>query len=925
MDGQNSSGIGLENGEFLEDLYALYQQNPNQVDAGWRTFFEGLDVATPQKGRQATASTGVSQEHASLYCSVKELVDAYRRYGHLQAWTNPLASEPPAIPHQLKLTTYQLNESDLVKQVPTFGVLSQPMAPLSTVLEKLRTIYCSHIGYEYTFIDSPAQMEWIRQKIESPEFQGPLDIGTRRQILKLLNQSELFEVFLHTKFVGQKRFSLEGGESMIPTLRAVIDEAGDIGADEFYIGMAHRGRLNVLTNILDKSYAEVFSEFDESYVPDSFGGSGDVKYHKGFASDVQTPTKKTVKVVLVPNPSHLESVDPVVEGMVRSRQDQRKDSDGKKVVPILIHGDAAVAGQGIVYETLQMYRLDGYTTGGTIHVVINNQVGFTTEPKDDRSTLYCTDIAKGFSAPVFHVNGEDPEACVKAARLAADIRDQFHCDVFIDIVCYRKYGHNEADEPAFTQPISYEIIRKKKPVRDLYSDFLIHGALLERTIAESLEAEFKKALQDHHDEINGSKKGEKRSIYAFKGDETLFHHTMTGVPEATIKELVQALTKVPDSVAVHPKIGNLIKDRQKMGEGSKAIDWGMAEILAYASILWQGINIRISGQDVCRGTFSHRHAVWTDQKTNAPYSPLKNLKEKQGTFHIYNSLLSEFAVLGFEFGYSVIQPDALVIWEAQFGDFANGAQVIIDQYVTTAEQKWGQKVNLVMLLPHGYEGQGPEHSSGRIERYLSLAGHENIQVINCTTPAQLFHLLRRQVMRSIKKPLIVFTPKGLLRHPECISMVDELTKGSFLEVLNDPKPPVKVHRVVFCTGRVYYDLLVERAKDPHADVALIRIEQLYPLDTARIKDVLEQYGEANQFYWVQEEPENMGAWDYVKAPLQKLLPESKALEYIGRPRSASTAAGSHALHKSEFQALITAVFPPKQPTIFDMAGQHKSS
>lgn len=922
MNSQNNAGVGLENGQYLEELYALYQQNPSSVDPGWRSYFSGLDQSTSTTPLQIKSE--ISQANSSLFCRVKDLVEAYRSFGHLMAWTNPLVAEAPPLPEQLKLSTYQLNDSHLSSEVPTFGVLPTVTTTLSALIDKLRSIYCFHIGYEYTFLESSEQVHWIQERIESPEFQADLDGNTRRQILKLLNQSELFEVFLHTKYVGQKRFSLEGGESMIPTLRAVIDVGADLGIDEFYIGMAHRGRLNVLTNILDKSYAEVFSEFDEAYIPDSFGGSGDVKYHKGFASDVQTPASKKVKVVLTPNPSHLESVDPVVEGMVRSRQDQRKDNGRKFVAPILIHGDAALSGQGIVYETLQMYKLDGYSTGGTIHVVINNQIGFTTEPKDDRSTRYCTDIAKGFGAPVFHVNGEDPEACVKVARLAAEIRQKLQCDVFIDIVCYRKYGHNEADEPAFTQPTSYEIIRKKKPVRDLYSDFLIHGGMVEHAIAESLEAEFKKALQDHHDEINGAKKTEKRSLFAFKGDETLFHHMMTGVPESTFREIIQALSKIPESLNLHPKIGNLIKDRQKMGEGSKPIDWGMAEILAYASLLWQGVDIRISGQDVCRGTFSHRHAMWVDQKDNSPYFPLKHLKDKQGTFHIYNSLLSEFAVLGFEFGYSVIQPNSLVIWEAQFGDFANGAQVIIDQYVTTAEQKWGQKVNLVMLLPHGYEGQGPEHSSGRVERYLSLAGHENIQVVNCTTPAQLFHLLRRQVMRSIKKPLIVFTPKGLLRHPECISMIDELTKGSFMEVLNDIKPPAKASKVVFCTGRVFYDLLAERSKDPQSDVALIRIEQLYPLDAARIVDILQQYPTAEKYYWVQEEPENMGAWDYIKNPLQKLLPETKVLEYIGRPRSASTAAGSHALHKSEFQALISTVFPPKQPTIFDMAGQHKS-
>lgn len=918
MDGQNSAGVGLENGQYLEDLYHVYKGDPTLVDPGWRSYFDGLD-------KQTSSAPSVSPENTSLYCNAKNLVEAYRTSGHLMAWTNPLEDKAPEIPECLKLSTYGLSDRDLSREVPTFGVMPQTLAPLSELLKTLRHIYGNHIGFEYTYPQCLEKSLWIQQRIESPEFQEDLDVDSRRRILKLLNQSELFEVFLHTKYVGQKRFSLEGGESMIPTLRAVIDAGAMLGTDEFFIGMAHRGRLNVLTNILDKSYAEVFSEFDEAYIPDSFGGSGDVKYHKGFSSESGTLSNKKVKVVLAPNPSHLEAVDPVVEGMVRSRQDQRQDVERSLVVPILIHGDAALAGQGVIYETLQMYKLDGYKTGGTIHIVINNQIGFTTEPKDERSTLYCTDIAKGFGAPVFHVNGEDPEACVKAARLATEIRHKFHSDVFIDIVCYRKYGHNEADEPAFTQPTSYEIIRKKKPVRDIYSEFLIHSGMLEKNMAESLETDFKKALQDNHDEINNSKKNGKRSLYVFNRDETLFNHIMSGVPESTIKEIVQVLSKVPDALALHPKIVTLTKDRQKMGEGGKPLDWGTAETLAYASLLWQGINVRISGQDVCRGTFSHRHAVWIDQKNNSPYFPLQHLKEKQGVFHIYNSLLSEFAVLGFEFGYSVIQPESLVIWEAQFGDFANGAQVITDQFISAAEQKWGQRANLVMLLPHGYEGQGPEHSSGRMERFLTLAGHDNFAVVNCTTPAQLFHLLRRQVLRAVRKPLIVFTPKGLLRHPECVSNVENLSKGSFMEVLNDPKPPVKTTRVAFCSGRIYYDLLAERIKDPQADIALIRIEQLYPLDEARIKDILQQYPEAEKFYWVQEEPENMGAWEYIRNQLQRLIPEGKLLEYIGRQRSASTAAGSYTLHKSEFHALLTAVFPPKQPSIFDMAGQHKSS
>lgn len=907
----------IENGQYLEELYSEYLRNPQSLPPDWRNYFANLD----QK-KSPTTAAAISQESPQS-CRVKELIEAYRSLGHLAASINPLALSPPENIPQLDLPSFSLSESDLQREFPTDGLLNKSPAPLHEILQKLKKVYCGTVGYEYEFLPSSEIKEWIRQRIESDDFQADLNVNSKQKILKLLNQSELFEVFLHTKFVGQKRFSLEGGESMIPTLQALIDRAAENEGEEFYIGMAHRGRLNVLTNILDKSYAEVFYEFDEAYIPDSFGGSGDVKYHKGFSSDITLPSGKKIKVELAPNPSHLESIDPVLEGMVRSRQDQRGDVSRQQIVPILIHGDAALAGQGVIYETLQMYRLDGYTTGGTIHVVINNQIGFTTEPKDDRSTRYCTDIAKAFDAPVFHVNGEDPEACVKVASLAAEIRQKFHCDVFIDIICYRKFGHNEADEPAFTQPVTYEQIKKKRPVRDLYSDQLIHGGVLEKKIAEQLEAEFKKALQDEHNEIQISSKNGNKTLYKFTRDETLFHHIMTGVPLTTLKEIVQALSKIPEGIPLHPKIAALAKDRQKMGEGSKPIDWGMGEILAYASLLWQGTNIRISGQDVCRGTFSHRHAVWFSQKDNSPYYPLDFLKEKQGKFHIYNSLLSEYAVLGFEFGYSVIQPSALVIWEAQFGDFANGAQVIMDQYISSSEQKWGQKCNLVMLLPHGYEGAGPEHSSGRMERYLTLAGHDNMVVANCSTPAQLFHILRRQILRSVKKPLVVFTPKALLRHPDCVSHVDDLTQGSFMEVLNDLQPPANSTRLAFCTGKIYYDLAAERKKDPHPDLALIRIEQLYPLDEERVSDLLKQYPSVKEFYWVQEEPENMGAWEYIRNRLQKLLPNGATLEYIGRERSASTAAGSYTLHKSEVKAIFSRVFPPKQPSIFEMAGQHK--
>ncbi len=908
--------LGIENGEYLGALYEQYVKDPASVDSGWRSYFSGLGGGAPR--------TQVTMAESSIQCQVKDLVAAYRAYGHLAAFINPLENKPPVQPEQLCLSTFGLSEGDLKQEVPTFGVLPQHTVPLSLLIATLQKVYCQTVGYEFNCLGDRKKEEWIQQKVESANYHSDLTLDERRKILQFLNQSELFEVFLHTKFVGQKRFSLEGGESMIPVLRAIIEKGGALGGDEFYIGMAHRGRLNVLTNVLGKSYAEVFSEFDDAYIPDAFEGSGDVKYHKGFQSDLETGQGNKVKVILTPNPSHLESVDPVVEGMVRARQDRRNDIARERVIPVLIHGDAALAGQGVVYETLQMYKLNGYTTGGTIHVVINNQIGFTTQPSDGRSTLYCTDIAKGFGAPVFHVNGEDPEACVRAAKLAAEIRHQFHCDVFIDIICYRKFGHNEADEPAFTQPTSYGVIRKKRPVREIYRDFLVDKGLLEKKVVESLEQEFRNALQDDHDEIKSATKAVRKPSGVSVNGDSLFAHTMTGVPEETLKEIVEAMSKIPSDLAIHPKIAALTKDRQKMGEGAKQIDWGMGELMAYASLLWQGVNIRISGQDVCRGTFSHRHAMWMDQIKQEPYFPLKHLKDKQGNLSIYNSLLSEFAVLGFEFGYSVIQPESLVVWEAQFGDFANGAQVIIDQYISSAEQKWGQKVGLVMLLPHGYEGQGPEHSSGRIERFLTLAGNDNIQIVNCSSPAQLFHLLRRQVLRSIRKPLVVFTPKALLRHPLCVSTIEDFTHGSFMEVLEDVKAPEKTLRVAFCTGKIYYELIAEREKDPHYDLAIVRVEQLYPLDKKRVAELIGRYSSAEQFYWVQEEPENMGAWEYIHTPLQNLLPEGAALRYVGRPRSASSAAGSLSLHKNELSSLMLEVFPPKHPSIFDIASQHQS-
>jgi 2-oxoglutarate dehydrogenase E1 component len=766
-------------------------------------------------------------------------------------------------------------------------------------------------------LDNPELSEWIRQKVESSQLEADLTIERKKMILDYLNKSELFEVFLHTKYVGQKRFSLEGGETLIPMLAAFIERGADLGADDFVVGMAHRGRLNVLCNILKKSHSDVFSEFEEGYIPNSYEGSGDVKYHKGFFSDFITEHGKKVQVSLTPNPSHLESVDPVVLGQVRAKQSKLKNGEGRgNAVPILVHGDAALAGQGVIYESMQLCRLPGYSTEGTIHFVINNQIGFTTLPRDGRSTRYCTDIAKSFGSPVFHVNAEDPEGCVLVTLLAAEIRKKFQVDVFIDINCYRKYGHNETDEPAFTQPLEYQLIRKKRPIREIYRDALIHQGVVEKSVAESLEEEFKKALADELKELKSGKEAPKK-VADIKGleknpDEPLEQQAPTGVPLPTIEEVARKFCTIPDDLKIHPKLAHLIQERLSMVQGEKKVDWGMAEYLAYATLLWQGIPVRLSGQDCGRGTFSHRHAVWMDQAKEETYSPLAHLRKGQGAFEVYNSPLSEYAVLGFEFGYSLSSPEGLTIWEAQFGDFSNGAQIIIDQYIATSEQKWGQKSGLVLLLPHGYEGQGPEHSSARMERFLTLCGNNNMQVANPTTPAQLFHLIRRQMMKQERKPLIIFSPKGLLRHQECVNSIVDFTKGSFQEFLDDPHPSKSTGRLCFCSGRIYYDLIEARAKATNRsraeDITILRVEQLYPLQIAKLKELLEKYKGFKECIWVQEEPSNMGAWSFMQLSLAGFLPKNVTASYVGRPRSASPAAGSYALHKQQHQAIIEALF-----------------
>ena len=915
---------------LLEEFYERYKTNPSQVNPAWRNYFQNLEK---QQIEPVSLPSEITSPQQGLCSQICNLIDAYRTYGHLLAKINPIASyEKIQEPRQLRLETYGFTSADLAQEFSPCGLLKKEKASLQEIVNTLKSIYCDRIGIEYMNISNPEIETWIQEHIEPSLFHFNLSIDQKHTILEHLNKSELFEVFLHTKFPGQKRFSLEGGETLIPILAAIIETGAAQGGEDFIIGMAHRGRLNVLSNILQKSHVLIFTEFDENFIPESFEGSGDVKYHKGFYSESLTIHDRRVNIALTPNPSHLEAVDPVVEGQSKAKQIQSKSSKSQdEVIPILIHGDASISGQGIVYETLQLSNLTGYRTGGTIHVVINNQIGFTTIPQDARSTFYCTDIAKSFGAPVFHVNAEDPEGCFNAAILAMELRQKFHCDVFIDLNCYRKFGHNETDEPAFTQPLEYKLIREKKPIREIYRDTLIHQGILEKQMAEQLEIEFKKNLQEALLETKA--KLEKEAIKKKEEDflpgtkaENPFQFVDTAVSTQVLEEAAQKISTIPPGFTLHPKLEGLLKERLSMVKGaSKPLDWGMGETLAYASLLWEGKHVRVSGQDSSRGTFSHRHGLWVDQKNESYYIPLQHLKEGQGRFDLINSPLSEYAAVGFEFGYSLNYPNALVVWEAQFGDFANGAQVIIDQFISTAEQKWGQKSALTLLLPHGYEGQGPEHSSARIERFLTLAGNNNMYVVNPTTPAQLFHLLRRQVMRTFPKPLIVFTPKGLLRHPGCVSSLMDLAKGSFQEILDDPTVPKKAKKVVFCSGRIYYDLSAMRTKTKTDDIAFIRIEQLYPLHIEKIKALLKNYSNATEYFWVQEEPENMGAWNFISSSLTQLLPSQSKLIYVGRERSASPAAGSYALHKKENAAIMDTLFTRQKPSIFEIAGNPKET
>jgi 2-oxoglutarate dehydrogenase E1 component len=857
------------NQEMLDALYRQFQENPASVDPSFRYFFEGMQFS---KGAPSATGGGAG------------ILDAYRRFGHLAARFNPLYP-PTSFPAELQLQTPGQEASAWGREWSG-----------EALAEKLSAIYCGPIGFEYMDLGHPELEAWIQSRIE-PELTFGLSGEDKRAVLEGLNKSEVFESFLHTKYVGKKRFSLEGCETLIPLLLDVAAKGAELGLEEVVIGMAHRGRLNVLANLLNKPFSVIFQEFEDSLVPFSFEGSGDVKYHKGFSAQVGS-----LHLYLAANSSALESVDPVVLGQARALQDRLGQ---KKVCPLLIHGDAAIAGQGVVYECLEMSRLPGYTTGGTLHIVINNQIGYTTNPEEGRSTRYCTDIAKSFGAPVFHVSAEEPEAALFCLRLALEIRRRFAIDVFIDLNGYRKYGHNETDEPLFTHPLQYQAIRSRPSIRQIYLNKLIEQGAQDRALAEKMELEFREALAAAQAEKVGKISYEQEFGERFsrqKGAGSLLDPFEAPPSLEQIVHVGEALCRVPPGFSLNPKLVKWNDERAKAIAGKRAVDWALAESLAFGTLLTEQIPVRLSGQDVRRGTFSQRHAVWVDVQNGSFHCPLDSLSPDQARFHVYNSPLSEYGVLGFEFGYTWADTAALVLWEAQFGDFVNGAQILIDQYLVAGEQKWARSSSLTLLLPHGYEGMGPEHSSGRIERFLQLASDETLQVAYPSTPAQYFHLLRRQALRPLRKPLVVFTPKSLLRAVE--SHVAELAQGRFLEVLDDSTPCPGASTGILCSGKIYYDLLKAREKKG-ANIPLIRIEQLYPLHTQLLASIIARYPTVRQWRFVQEEPANMGAWSRLSPLLSPLVP---SLQLVSRPESSASASGSQARSTQEHLILLNEAF-----------------
>lgn len=897
---------------YFADLYEQYRQDPDSVEPSWKAFFQGYDFGSDNYGLDGEVMEGVSTqvpEHVQKEFQVLKLIDAYRTRGHLFTKTNPVRDRRKYAP-TLEIENFGLYQNDLNTVFNAGEILGIGPQTLQEIRKHLEAIYCDSIGIEYMYIRQPEEIQWIQNKLNHNDNHGQFSADEKKHILKKLNEAVSFENFLHTKYVGQKRFSLEGNESLIPALDALIEKAAACGVKEFVMGMAHRGRLNTLTNIFGKSAKDIFSEFDgKDYEEEVF--DGDVKYHLGWTSNRLTDNGNKINLSIAPNPSHLETVGAVVEGITRAKQDQYYGDDFSKVLPIVVHGDAAIAGQGLIYEVVQMAKLDGYKTNGTIHIVVNNQIGFTTNYLDARSSTYCTDVGKVTLSPVLHVNADDVESVVHAVRFALDFRMEFKRDVFIDLLGYRKYGHNEGDEPRFTQPKLYKAISKHKNPRDIYAEKLIAEGIIDRAYIKQSEQNYKARLET---KLEDSRKEDKTVITPFMQEawtdfsraraDRMKEVVDTTYPKEKLKHIAGVVSSLPKDKKFIRKIERLVQSRQTMFDQDK-LDWAMAEHLAYGSLLQEGFDVRISGQDVERGTFSHRHAVVKVEDSEEEVVLLNNISPDQGKFYIYNSLLSEYGVLGFDYGYAMASPNTLGIWEAQFGDFSNGAQIMIDQYISCGEDKWKTPNGIVMLLPHGYEGQGAEHSSGRMERYLQLCAKDNMFVADCTTPANMFHILRRQLKATYRKPLIIFTPKSLLRHPKVVSTVDDFCNGSFQPLIDDDSAATKaVKTLVFVTGKFYYDLLEMKEQLKRTDVALVRVEQLFPLPEDEIQTVLKKYNTATDIVWAQEEPRNMGAYAHILMHIEA----SKNWRVASRRSYSAPAAGSSTRSKRRHQEIIDFVF-----------------
>jgi 2-oxoglutarate dehydrogenase E1 component len=903
----NYSFLGAVNSAFFEEIYEQYLKNPDSVEQTWRSFFQGYDFANESYTLDEIESQFPKSFRKEF--DVINLIDAYRQRGHLFTKTNPVRERRDYQP-KLDIEFFNLQNSDLETVFQAGTQCGIGPSTLSDIVIHLNKVYCQSIGVEYMYIRNSSERNWIKNYIHKNDNQPLFTLDQKKQMLKKLNEAVAFESFIHTKYVGQKRFSLEGGEALIPALDALVEYGSIMNIKEFVIGMAHRGRLNVLANIFKKPYKQVFKEFEGlGYEDKEF--DGDVKYHLGYSYDVTTDSGKDVRMCLVPNPSHLEAVGSVMQGISRAKIEHSYAGDDAKLLPIIIHGDAAIAGQGLVFEILQMAQLPAYKTGGSVHIVINNQVGFTTNYLDGRSSIYCTDVAKTTLCPVLHVNGDDVEAVVHSINFAAAYRQEFRKDVFIDLLCYRRYGHNEGDEPRFTQPNLYEAISKHSNPREIYHQKLISQGIVEANMVKEMAIQFKGLLEV---DLSEARKENTTSITRFmekewahirKAQEVDFNFSPeTGISEEQLSIISRALYTPPEGHTFFKKSLKLLKDRERMVEETQIVDWGMAELMAYGSLLTEGKEVRMTGQDVERGTFSHRHAILRDIITEERVNPLNHMEGLEAKFQIYNSLLSEYGVLGFDYGFAMAAPDGLTIWEAQFGDFSNGAQILIDQYISAAEDKWEIYNSLVLLLPHGYEGQGAEHSSARLERYLQLCGQLNMQVANATTPANFFHLIRRQLHRDFRKPLVVMSPKSLLRHPKCLSPIQDFLKGSFQEVIDDTSAEVeKVTKLVFCSGKLYYELLAHKDQTKSSDIALVRVEQLYPFPIIKLQSLVAKYSKVKTYIWAQEEPENMGAWGFLLRSWREL-----PLQLVARSVSATPASGSSKRSARRQQDVIERVF-----------------